>query len=621
MEEYRISSGNPYPLGAQVLSDTSVNIAVVHKSDEPIGIVLYDTTTSGRFKIELDENNRIGNIYCIRIDDIDINRYEYTFYSGDVEYCDPYSKRVVGNERWGKTPAELRSAFVLNNDFRSKSDYKPLMTDYSDLVLYELHVRGFTKSKSSGVKNPGTFEGIVEKIPYLKNLGINAIELMPAYEFIELEAVKADVTAGNDVMNIMLEVEPKLNYWGYKEGYYFAPKASYASKGVDATQSFIEMVKALHSAGIEIIMQFYFPDKVKPAYILEVLKYWVHVYGVDGFHLMGEHMPLEILGTDPMLANTKLMYYGFPTYDIYGNDVPKYRNLAICNDDYMYTMRRFLKSDEGQLRGVLDAFKDYDTRLGHVHYITNCNGFTLMDLVSYDRKHNIDNGENDRDGNTYNASWNCGYEGPTTRKAIARLRRRQIRNAIVLNTLTQSTPLVLAGDEFGNSQKGNNNPYCLDNQITWLNWKDLDRNKDIYDFYKAMLALRSRYRMLHLNKAFVMSDYNNLGVPDLSWHGEEAWRIETDDLTRHFAALYNMNYAAEEIIQGKKKQEQNVGYIYIAVNMHWSPHTFALPKLPTGKKWEKIVDTSLEDSLETSIIEDSKKMLVKDRSIVVLISK
>ena len=621
MEDIKILPGNPYPLGAYCTKCNEVNMAVVCNSDEPAGINLYDRINGKSRKIPFRASDKVGNINCMLLSGIDTDRYEYSFYEGDKEYPDPHGKLIVGNNKWGKIPGNLRSGFVCEKGKFDRTDYKPILRPYKDSVFYVLHVRGFTRHKSSGVTHPGTFSGITEKIPYLKNLGITAIELMPAYEFIELESVKA---GDNDVMDAYKPLEPKLNYWGYKKGFYRAPKSSYAEPGVKPTDSFRNMVNALHAEGIEVIMQMYFPSDIKQPYILDALRYWVLEFHVDGFHLMGENIPLTLIATEPMLANTKLIYYGFPVNDIYGNDTPKFKNLALCNDDYMYNIRRFLKSDEGMIRNVLGDLRYVDSKLGRVHYISNCNGFTLMDLVSYDRKHNELNGENNKDGNPYNASWNCGFEGSTTRKAVSRLRRKQIRNAIAFNMLTQSTPMILAGDEFGNSQKGNNNPYCIDGPLTWLNWNDLERNRDIYEFYKKCIEFKKKNPILNMDRPFAMTDYCACGYPDLSLHGEEAWKVETDDLTRHFAMLYSTHYADVDKngkwLPGKDKSKKGE-FIYIAVNMHWSDHTFALPKIHPDKRWEVVIDTSQMTEEGSFLDDDQKKILVRDRSILVLISK
>lgn len=618
MKDIRVLPGNPYPLGVYCTTKDSVNIAVVCASDDPSGVILYDTLSGKSRKIQYSATCRVGNINCMRLENIDVDRYHYSLYEGDKEYADPYAKLLFGNERWGRLPKKLKCGILCETDEMNYATDKPIMRPYSDSVFYLIHVRGFTRHKSSGVTHPGTFSGIVEKIPYLKSLGITALELMPAYEFIELEPVKE---AETDVMDAYKPIEPKLNYWGYKKGFYFAPKSSFAEPGIKATESFKNMLKALHEAGIELIMQFYFPGGIMPSYILEVLKFWVHEYHVDGFHLLGENIPLTLLGSEPMFANTKLIYYGFPTDEIYGSSTPRFKNLAVSNDEYMYDIRRFLKSDEGMIRNVISDLKHIDKRMGQVHYITSSNGFTLMDLVSYDRKHNEANGENNKDGNPYNASWNCGYEGSTTRKAINRLRRRQVRNAIAFNIFTQSTPLILSGDEFGNTQKGNNNPYCIDGPLTWLNWNDLERNRDIYEWTERCIKIRKNNRILKMDRPFALSDYCSCGYPDLSLHGDEAWKAETDDLTRHFAIMYATHYAMVDSdgkqISGAGKNDKN-DFIYIAVNMHWSSHSFALPKIQQGKRWKIILDTTENGDEGYVLKENEKRIMVRDRSIVVL---
>lgn len=612
----KLFPGNPYPLGARVNEDNSVNIAFVSSKDST-GIGIYNKSSDVPEKYMLSAENKIGSIYCVRIEGIDLENAKYTLIAGDEEYPDPYGKLICGNESYGVSPKFLKASFVRGEIATDYSINRPVLHDYSDTIMYLLHVRGFTKHKSSGVKNPGTFEGIVEKIPYLKELGVNSIELMPAYEFVELEAIDRPASDLEPYEN----VAPKLNYWGYKEGYYFAPKASYAAKGVKPTDSFRNMVTRLHEENIEVIMQFYFPDSVKRSYVLDVLKFWVAQYHIDGFHLMGSNIPTVLVATEPLLSNTKLMYYDFPVWDIYGNDKPEIKNLAVYNDDYMYSIRRFLKSDEGQLKGVMSNMRDISDTTGRIHYLTNSNGFTLMDLVSYDRKHNADNGENDRDGNPYNASWNCGIEGSTTRKSVLKLRRKQIYNAIAFNMLTQSTPLILAGDEFGNTQKGNNNPYCIDGPLTWLNWKDLDKNKDIYQFYKQCIEFRMSNPILHMKRPFRMSDYMSSGCPDMSFHGEEAWKVEMDDLTRHYAMLLATDYGYADA-NGKAGKDKLTGdYIYIAINMHWVEHDFAIPKIDSKKEWEVVFDTSMVNSDKNRTITDSKKITIKDRSIVVLKTK
>ena len=602
---FTIMKGNPYPGGITVLKDGSINIAIAMKNEE-CGIIIFKDKKEQ--KIKFNNSYRIGSLYCVNISGIDYTKAgKYCFFDGDTEFVDPYAKAVSGNEQYGKVAQKLYGCFA-SHDFEWGED-KPLLIPYSDSIIYQLHVRGFTKHSSSGVKNKGTFQGIVEKIPYLKELGITAIELMPAYEFLELE--KKTVSDDRIPMSFC-ESEPVLNYWGYKQGYYFAPKASYAV-GHNPVNSFKSMVKELHQNGIEVIMQFYFPDEIKKAYIAEVLRYWVCEYHVDGFRLKGDKIPADMIATDPLLKNTKLIYYGFPTGEIYGNTVPDFKNLAIASDNYMYDVRKFLKSDEGLVGNVLYHMKTNPRDLGIIHYITESNGFTLADLVSFDRKHNEDNGENNADGNPYNASWNCGVEGKTKKKPVLELRLKQQKNAFLFNLFTQSTPLILAGDEFSNSQKGNNNAYCQDNLISWLNWNDIGKNKELFEFVKDVIAFRREHTLLHKSKEYTMLDEKAYGYPDMSYHSEEPWKCSYDDLTRHFAIMYSGDYSDDEA-------EKNT-FIYFAVNTHWIPHEFALPTLPAPMKWSLVYDTQSNDCRTDVELRKQDYVMVHERSIRVLIAK
>ncbi|MDD6202979.1 MAG: alpha-amylase family glycosyl hydrolase [Lachnospiraceae bacterium] len=603
-ETLNILKGNPYPLGVTINEDGSINFAAEFtevKND--CGIVLYENATGKESRISFPKESRIGNLFCLRIEGMNWKQYTYNYYNGDIVFQDPYAKKIVGNEKWGKTPKELRCGFYDNN-FEWGEDAFP-ETEYEKSLLYLLHVRGFTKHSSAQVEKHGTFEGLTEKIPYLSSLGITAIELMPSYEFLELEPPVMQ----EKIPIAYQKTEPSLNYWGYKEAFYFSPKSSYCAKPEDNINSFKRMVKELHRNHMELIMQFYFPNSMKQSYILEVLRFWVYEYHIDGIHLMGERIPTALLGRDPVLAHTKLLCTDFPLWDIYPDQArPNYKNLATYKDDYMYDMRRFLKSDERMLETTLHHMKSVSEVLGQVHYMTNYNGFTLADLVSYDRKHNEENGENNRDGNPYNCSWNCGEEGKTRKKSILDLRLKQMKNAFVLNILSQGTPMILAGDEFANSQKGNNNPYCIDSPVTWLNWNDQNKNRELFEFVKCLIAFRKSHPVFTKNMECSMLDTLSCGYPDLSYHSEDAWRIHYDDLTRHFAMMYCEDYAKS--------------FVYLAVNMHWVPHKFALPKLPPKMKWKSYLDTASHEINEKAILlKNQSELVVKERSIQVLVGE
>ncbi len=615
-------------MGASFEPDGKVNFAAALHSLEECGVLLYLKNHGTPIRLPFRTGKRIGNIYCLQVDGLEGIDFKYNFYAGDEVVTDPYAGIVYGNERWGKLVSPLLKGGIERESYDWEEDM-PLMTPLAETVLYLLHPRGFTRHGSSGVSCKGTFAGIAEKIPYLLDLGITAVELMPSYEFMELEKPpKAEASmeaALSHYMDPPEEETPRINYWGYKRGYYFAPKMSLSATGCPGRE-FRDMVKALHRVGIEVVMQFYFPMEVKQAYILEVVRHWVLEYHVDGFHLMGTQVPMALLATEPILGNVKLFYQDIPCREIFdGSQPPVYKNLATYNDGFLYAIRRFLKSDEGSLSPALESLKRSGEQAGVINYITNYCGFTLADLVSYDRKHNEENGEGGSDGETYNVSWNCGCEGKTRRKSILELRKRQMKNAMLLLLTAQGTPMILGGDEFGFSRKGNNNPYCQDNEVSWLDWRLVERNKDFYAFVKEAIAFRKRHPILHQEKEFTMLDYRGYGYPDLSYHGKDAWRLDADRLSRQAGVMYCGRYA-------KKDREEDDSFLYLAYNMHWEAHEFALPALPAGMKWQEVCNTATaagaewfppasggqmasEEEQETDI---RRKYPVRERSICIL---
>ena len=611
-KEIRMEKGKPYPLGWTENADGSVNLAAVLERSKECGVLLYPRRGGAPRRLAFREEDRIGKICCMKLIGLDAQEYEYNFYCGEEVITDPKARRICGNEKWGKKISPSLRGDSIEDAFDWKNDRRPQIP-YENSIFYQLHVRGFTKHTSSGVTAKGTFAGLAEKIPYLKSLQVTAVELMPVYEFTELEAVKPlrqnAYPAKDQEGNPVEETLPRINYWGFKKGYYFAPKASYSVK--DPVLEFKEMVRAFHAEGMEVILQFYFPKEINREMILEVIRYWVCEYHIDGVHLMGEQIPVGILASDPMLTDTKLIYYGFPYEEIYPvGQVPDVRNLAECRDEFQYDMRRFLKGDEDTLHQALRRMRCNPVQNGVINYITSYEGFSLADLVSYDRKHNEANGEDNKDGNPYNASWNCGVEGPTRKRTILQLRKRQMKNALALLLFSQGTPMLTAGDEFGQSREGNNNPYCQDNEISWLNWKLTEKNKDFLDYTKELIALRKAHPVLHQSRELTLMDYAACGYPDLSYHGKDAWRLMADRLNREAGLMYCGRYAP-------KDRAQEDDFFYIAMNMHWEPQRLALPDLPAGMRWEKVLDTQ-GDVVETQTDPLTKSITVPGRCIQVL---
>ena len=525
---------------------------------------------------------------------MDADFLSYNFYCDEKIIVDPYAKKSVGHEKWGSRLNESKiKGAVSFKQFQWNQDIMPRIP-YEDCFIYCMHVRGFTRHASSKVEGKGTFRGIMEKIPYLKDLGITTVEIMPAYEFDEVEIESEKNTMSYAMEHYSEQIEDpgkkkeKINYWGYKKGYYFTPKAAYSSDKKDPEIELKKLIQRLHQEGMELVMQFYFPKGIKQGYILEVLRYWVLEYHIDGIHLQGENLPITLIATDPLFSNTKLMYYDFPSHEIYEEgEIPSYRNLASYQDNFLRDIRKYLKSDEDMLQSFLFHMRNNPQKMGTINYITNYYGYTLMDLVSYDKKHNEENGENNKDGENYNYSWNCGCEGPCRKKAIQKLRIQQIKNALVFLFLSAGTPMLLSGDEFGNTQNGNNNAYCQDNAVSWLNWQLLEKNQEIYQFVKSLIRIRKEHPVLHRRTEVKMMDTLSCGYPDISYHSEEVWRPIIDNYNRHIAVMHCGKYATMP-----NGQEDN--FFYIAYNMHWITHEFALPNLPKGKKWVVCMTTGDE---------------------------
>ncbi len=589
------TSLKPYPLGVYQEQE---QIRIAYESETPnCGIVLYDRATGEELRREpfLPEE-RIGRIYCKYMRAADWKDLAYLFYEDGQLKPDWNARGFAADWSFGQERrAEELMAVLPDTKFSWQGDECPRLK-LCDSLVYCLHVRGFTAHKSSGVRAAGCFGGIVEKIPYLKELGITTLELQPAYEFVELPAQTQEQGVR----------KPMLNYWGYKRAFYYAPKSAYACGG-DAVTEFKELVRSLHANGMELVMQFYFPPEVKAQEMQDVLRYWVLEYHVDGFHLLGDRLPAEVLAADAMLADTKLWYENADAETGFaGTPAANYGNLAAYRDDYMYVMRRFLKGDADMLGQVLYQMRHQPTDCGKIHYLTNYGSFTLMDLVSYDRKHNEENGEENRDGNDYNCSWNCGEEGDSRKTKVRSLRKRQIKNAMCMLLLTQSTPLIFMGDEFGNSQKGNNNPYCQDNATAWLDWRDGRKNAELTAFWKQLVALRREHSVLHPEKELKLMDYLACGYPDLSYHGENAWKPQTEYHSRSVGMMFCGKYE-------RRDEQPEKPFLYLAMNLHWEMQELALPRLPKGLHWERLLSTDETTPQAAGGLEGDKRQKAESR--------
>ncbi|MDF2472979.1 MAG: alpha-amylase [Anaerocolumna sp.] len=626
----KIEKGMPVPLGTTI-GNGGINFAVSLPDVDACDLKLYQIHTGELVAtIHLNEQYKTGSVFSVFIKtaqsdnvkpirkkpEFSLKDYVYTYQIGKNEFLDPYAKVVYGRNVYGKILSEdeklqLRGG-VLLQDFNWQQDTK-LRLPYSGLIIYKLNVRGFTKHDSSKVKQKGTFLGISEKIPYLKELGVNCIQCMPIYEFNEIISGSQRYESKN------AGIDCKINYWGYSsDNLYFAPKASYGTNPYNVANELKTLVKNLHQNGIEMIMEMYFPYGTNQNLIHDCLRFWSMEYHIDGFKLTGGALPYQLIASDPILSNTKLLATGWDTEAIYGRDfIPNIKNLAEYNDVYSVNLKRLLKGDESQVRTFSEGMKYNPIKCGVINYVTNQDGFTLMDLYSYDLKHNEMNGEKNTDGMEYNYSWNCGQEGKTKKKKIIELRKKQIRNAFMLLFCSQGTPLLLAGDEFGNSQQGNNNAYCQDNEISWLNWEDLNTNREIYEYVKSMIQLRKQHPILHMEQPLRSMDYISCGFPDISYHGTKAWYPDYSYYSRLLGIMLTGRYA-------KINRNDNDNTFYLAINMHWDNHTFDLPKLPKGMRWHIVADTnedSIREEMNIFALDNQLQYEVVARSCILFIGK
>lgn len=616
---YQLKKGKTYPLGV-CLNDQGIHIAVPMKCKESCGIIIY--LNQSTVKIPFPKEMSVGNLYTVDILGISVAECSYQLFSDEEVFVDDYCKSIIGKEKWGSYPVDRKvyRGYLKSFTYDWEDDRNPMIL-FSDSIFYHAHVRGFTKHSSSKIKEKGTFAGVVRKIDYLKELGITGICLMPFYEFDEIivnpNFKKIDDSIAQFMDDKKQTWEYKINYWGFsKEAFYFAPKKAY-SYTKEPVKECKDMIKALHKAGIEVLMQVYFPKGMKADFIYRVIEFWATEYHVDGFFIQGNEIPQKLIKDNPILANTKLIFEKYMEDEEGKFSDTDFKNCGFINDAFMYDSRKFLKGDGDMLSKMALHLRNNPMDGAAINQMTSYNSFTLMDLLSYNRKHNEENGEDNHDGNDYNYSWNCGFEGPTKRKSVLELRNRQYRNAILIMMSGQATPMILAGDEFGNSHLGNNNAYCLDNSVNWLNWKELDKNRALFEYVKFMIAFRKMHPILHQPDALKIMDYIGCGYPDLSYHGEMAWYGDFANYNHHMGILYCGKYA-------RKARNTEDDFIYILYNMYWEENTFALPKLPEKLKWGIVVDTDCSeqisvDQLEvTKEIDNTHEITLKPRSIRIL---
>ena len=689
---FRITKGHPIPFGATVTPE-GVNFSVFSFHADRCTLVLFKRGEDEPFdEIPFPDDYRVGAVVAMLVEGLNPDEFEYGYrmdgpyqpeaghrFDGEKILLDPFAKSVTGRGVWRRR-AEDAGGFphrgrIIVPDF-DWGDDQPLRTPIEDLVVYEMHVRSFTAHPSSGVNNPGTYAGLMEKIPYLKSLGVNAVELLPIFDFDELENSRRNDETG----------ELLINHWGYNTIGFFAPKAGYAAAGADGREidELKLLIKALHSNGIEVILDVVFnhtgegnengptlsfrgidnktfyiltPDGYyynftgtgntlngnHPAvidFILACLRYWTTDYHVDGFRFdlasaltrAENGMPLidpplmTMIAQDPVLASVKLIAEPWDADGLYNvGSFPAHGRFSEWNGKYRDAIRKYLKGEAGLVEEVIQRMQGspdlYEDRgpIASVNFITAHDGFTLNDLVTYNDKHNEANLEDNKDGHNENESWNCGVEGPTDDPEINALRRRQIKNAVTMLLVSQGVPMLLMGDEVARTQDGNNNAYRQDNEISWFDWSKVEENGDILRYFQAMIAFRHRHPALRNGHFFRYEDYNDVGCTDLTWFSTEALAGDETDERLTLAFMLCGAYA-----KGGLAQDDD---IFVALNMHWEDQPFDLPKLPKKKAWYVFANTGadapddIHDPGDEPRLDDQKKLVLKSRSVAVLVGR
>lgn len=603
---------NSFNFAVSMPGSSSCNLVLYKKGEaDPAEVIPMEASALGVFSVAVQLSRKLG-----------YTGYEYLYQTGETYVCDPYAAKINGREVFGGEPVAVRGEVFVPEERKVEAHNRHAV---SELVLYKLHVRGYTKGNGSGVRKKGTYAGLIEKISYMKDLGINAVLLMPVMEFDELEAahkaVKGPVigmpartysgqAAVKEKRGKETEAEKlpvKVNYWGYAApAYYFAPKSSYAAQPEKTCDEFRYMVDKFHEAGIDVYLEMLFDGECSQSFMLDCLRYWVRVYGIDGFHINDCQLPVALVAGDAYLQNTAFMVSEIADWlkEKYPNRFLEYR------DSFCVDMRKCIKGDEGMVPALTYYMKNRKTEAARIHYIADHNGFTLADTYSYDIRHNEANGENGRDGSEYNFSWNCGEEGQTKSKKIQALRLRMMKNALAVTMLSQGTPMLLAGDEFGRTKQGNNNSYCQDNEISWLDWSMARKNKELTEFVKMLLVLRREHPLFTLERELRETDFIGCGWPEISIHGTSPWQMDYSAYNRLVAFLYCGSYV-------RKSDRTFDDSFYVVFNMHWEKHEYELPQME-GASWNIVFDTGVRKGWNRLEPQVGQCLTLEPRSIVLL---
>ena len=614
MEKIRIRPGSAYPLGL-FKTDNTIMYSAAYNGTESCGLCLF--AQGGFLLILFDDTFRKGRIVSAEIENIPPVFDSYLIFENGKLYPDPYARRLLFSEKEDRSDtADSNGDVLFAYDYKeiksaprgSASDYTRLIrqtaadeltlckiTDGSDAChsarpfipyassfFYCLNVRGYTMQDKSVSKRSerGTFKGLTQKIPYLKELGVTAVELMPIFE-INSRVTGAEGVSGALLMSDgtpaqVLPVSERPNLWGYQDGFYFAVRSLLSSDQDNPGKEFSQMVEAFHASNMEVILQFWFAPQCPGNLMVECIRYYVLTYCIDGIHLKSDNIPEDLILSDPLLADIKILIGNRML--LHGKNEYSQSCLAHYGEDFMWRARHFLKGDDLSLLPFVESAFSNATAVPEIHYICNYDGFTLRDLVTYEHKRNEANGEHSEDGRYDNVSWNCGVEGETRKKQILTLRKKQMLNALSFVFLSFGVPLIYAGDESGNTQSGNNNPYCQDNSVGWTDCDVKGKYSYLSEYVRFLAGLRKLFTERSLQNK-LSGGKSSKTVPDLSFHGVEAWKPDYGNNSHSIGVMF---------------AAQDGTSLFIAFNMYWKDITFSLPCSCSNGQWYILSDTAKE---------------------------
>ena len=606
-----ISRGTFTKFGATVL-DNAAEFTFISSGELPPSILFFDRSSKKlTAEIEVPSSCSLGRVYSVQIAGRSWEKLCYLLKRNGKVEPDEFAPVVVGREIWMQESRAEQNYQVYSGlaspGYAWKHSSPSILSE--DMVLYKLHLRGFTMANGLGAGKRGNYRGVIQKLDYLKELGVTSLLFLPIYDFEEIKYQFHYMMDENRETMMVAEDPIGTNYWGYGDAFYFAPKASYfGGKNPDIHMK--EMIDAIHGAGLEILMEISCTRTMNEELLLECLVHWVREYHIDGFHLLGMDLPMARIANNPYLYNTKIFHDHFSQELLASQN--GHKHLFITGDDFIYPLRKLQNHLDGNMAEFSNFLRRQGSGYAFVNYAASNTGFTLWDAYSYGEKHNEGNGEDNSDGSNYNCSHNFGCEGQTANRIINRNRMAAVRAAFCAVFMAQGIPMIMAGDEVANTQSGNNNPYCQDNEVGWVTYSRRKLPRELREYVAHLIAFRKEHTILSSPQPMHMNDYRHTGMPDLSYHGRLPWIMGIGEEKKALGVLYNGAYARHE----------NEEDVLVCFNFYFGEESFALPRLKDGKMWYFVTNTGQERwNPDEDPLKDQGFVAVPGGTITILVSK